>query len=186
MGATVCEPAVAMNAVIVSSLTHVEVAALPELIGAGVPAIYSEVVVPHTQSAARNLEGEERILVARDRPGGAVTGFVLYGLVPGTSGAGRIRAVIVAPLARRRGVGRALLEAACDALERMSARFVMMELPDEPLMTFLTALIVTCGFAEEARAADLVAPGVAMRYFRRPLGGGAGQDRVSNTSVSPT
>ena len=46
---------------------------------------------------------EELCTVSRDREGGALTGFVLFGFVPGAEGAGRIRAVGVAPLARRRG-----------------------------------------------------------------------------------
>ena len=96
-----------------------------------------------------------------------MTGFVLFGIVPGTQGAGRMRAVAVAPLARRRGVGRALVTAALHALDERGARFALVELPDEPLMRFLSALLDACGFSEESRAADLVRDGVAMRYLRR-------------------
>jgi ribosomal protein S18 acetylase RimI-like enzyme len=119
--------------------------------------------------ALRGTSAEERVLVARDRPGGGVTGAVLFGETAGVPGAGRLRAVVVTPLARRRGVGRALVEDAVARLAASGARFVMAEVPDEPDTRYFAVLLEGCGFREEARAADLVRDGVAMRYLRRDL-----------------
>ncbi len=141
--------------------------ALRELFQASVPQAYRPLVESPLFHALSVPDAEERLLLSRDRLAGAVTGFVLFGVVPGTLGAGRVRAVAIAPLARRRGVGRALLTAAVQALEERGARFVLVELPDEPAMRFLAALLEACGFTEESRAADLVRDGVAMRYIRR-------------------
>lgn len=144
-------------------------AAVRALLDQSVPVSYRASIRPHLEQALRAPEGEEQLLLAHDRPGGAITGFVLFGIVPGTRGAGRVRAVAVAPLARRRGVGRALLRSACARLIAQHARFALAELPDEEQARFLWALLEAEGFAEEARAADLVRAGVAMRYVRKPL-----------------
>lgn len=142
---------------------------LLELMAASIPSAYHALIAPPLSRSLHETNGEELLLLARDRAAGAVTGFVLFGVVPGTLGAGRVRAVAVAPLARRRGVGRALLTAALSDLEARGARFALVELPDEPGMRFLAALLDACGFTEESRAADLVRDGVAMRYLRRDL-----------------
>lgn len=132
-----------------------------------VPRAYLPVVAPPLAQGLADPGGEEQVLIARDRVGGAITGFSLFGVVPGTLGAGRIRAIGVAPLARRRGVGGALLNATCEALRAQGARFVLVELPDEPEARFLWALLEAADFREEDRASELVRPGVAMRYVRR-------------------
>jgi predicted N-acetyltransferase YhbS len=156
-----------MPPVSVEQPTGSDADALQELCRASVPESFRLLVEPHLRTALASDE-EERLLIARDRAGhGAVTGFALYGIVPGTLGAGRVRGVAVTPLARRRGVGLALLQGACDDLRRLHARFVLVELPDDPRMRFFEALLIAGGFTEESRAADLVAPGVAMRYVRR-------------------
>jgi GNAT superfamily N-acetyltransferase len=74
-------------------------------------------------------------------------------------------------MARRRGVGRALVETAVAELRDDGARFVIAELADAPEMRFVSVLLDACGFAEEARAGDLVRDGMAMRYLVRRLAG---------------
>ena len=154
---------------VISRATPDDAATLTELLKACVPEVYRPLIERPLADALSAPSEEEVLLLSRDRIAGAVTGFVLCGVIPGTLGAGRIRAVAVAPLARRRGVGRDLLTAAVSALEKLGARFVLVELPDDPAMRFLAALLDTGGFAEESRAADLVRDGVAMRYIRRNL-----------------
>ncbi|MFN8574994.1 MAG: GNAT family N-acetyltransferase [Gemmatimonadaceae bacterium] len=144
--------------------------AVRALLATGVPASYRSLLHEHLERALIGTDREEHLLVSRDRPAGAVTGFALFGIVPGTIGAGRLRGIAIAPLARRRGVGRALLTAACRELQAVGARFVLVELPDEPEARFLWALLEAHDFREEARAAELVRPGVDMRYVRRELG----------------
>ncbi|MEP7345232.1 MAG: GNAT family N-acetyltransferase [Gemmatimonadaceae bacterium] len=154
---------------VIERATLSDAAALRDVLEASVPEVYRSLVASPLSHALSASDEEERLLLSRDRLAGAVTGMVLFGIVPGTLGAGRVRGVAVAPLARRRGVGRALLTAAVQALEERGARFALVELPDEPAMRFLAALLEACGFAEESRAADLVRDGVAMRYMRRDL-----------------
>lgn len=145
--------------------------AVRELAETGVPTRYRPVLREHLERALHNTDGDERLLLSRDRPNGAITGFVLFGVVPGTLGAGRIRGIAVGPMARRRGVGRALLTAACGELRELGARFVLVELPDDDESRFLWALLQAHGFREESRAAELVRPNVDMRYVRLELDG---------------
>ncbi|MFL5578270.1 MAG: GNAT family N-acetyltransferase [Gemmatimonadaceae bacterium] len=109
---------------------------------------------------------EHRALVADE--GDAVTGVVLYGLVAGTVGAGAIFGLAVARDARRRGVGRALVDAAADALATLGGRFAVAELADDASLGGVAALLASAGFAEEARASDLVRDGVGLRFLLRP------------------
>lgn len=142
--------------------------AVLELFEASVPVAFRNLAYDALRTA---LDGSdtERCAVSRDRTGGALTGFVLFGFVAGAIGAGKIRVVGVAPLARRRGVGRALVTAAVDELCNDDARFVLVELPDTDEARFASALLASCGFVEEARATDLVRDGVDMRFLVRRL-----------------
>lgn len=158
-----------MPDVVISKANVVEASLVREILLTGVPSLYRGMVAQPLELALQDPNGEEQLLIARDRPAGAITGFVLFGIVPATAGAGRIRCVAIAPLARRRGVGRALLQAACDELASRGARFAMVELPDDAESRFLWALLEASGFREESRAVELVRPDVAMRYVRKEL-----------------
>lgn len=120
-------------------------------------------------TAAGEPGAEYRALVAE--AGGAVVGVAIHGLVPGTVGAGALHTAAVAAGERRRGVGRALVDAAAAALAALGARFAIAELADDPSLGSAAALLAAAGFDEEARVADLVRDGVALRFLRRPLGG---------------
>jgi GNAT superfamily N-acetyltransferase len=160
-----------VRAVLVEHAVPIDRDAVLELFEASVPVVFRDVVREPLLAAFGDTPDEERCLVARDRSGGAITGFALYGFVAGAAGAGRLRAAGVAPMARRRGVGLALVENVVAELRDDGARFVIAELADAPEMRFVSVLLDACGFAEEARAADLVREGVAMRYLVRRLAG---------------
>jgi ribosomal protein S18 acetylase RimI-like enzyme len=138
------------------------------LFEASVPVVFRDLLEEPLRAALRGSD-EELCAVARDREAGALTGFVLFGFVAGADGAGRIRAVGVAPLARRRGVGRALVETAVAELRDQGARLVLVELPDTDEAHFVSVLLAACQFEEEARAARLVSDGIDMRYVVRRL-----------------
>jgi ribosomal protein S18 acetylase RimI-like enzyme len=152
---------------VIEPATAADLAVLDALLEDAVPAVWRAVLRGPLHRAIRAPGPEERALVARDRLGGAAAGFALFGEVAGARGAGRLRVVAVAPLARRRGVGRALVDGVVVALRESGARFVLAEVPDEPDARCFAVLLEGCGFHEEARAADLVREGVAMRYVRR-------------------
>lgn len=118
---------------------------------------------------AAKATGEYHGAVAVD-DAGDVIGAVLFGLVAGTVGGGALHGLVVAEDARRRGAGHALVETACAALAALGARLAVAELPDDPALRALHALLLSTGFAEQARAPDLVRDGVALTFLVRPLG----------------
>jgi ribosomal protein S18 acetylase RimI-like enzyme len=118
-------------------------------------------------AAAGGAEGEYSALV--DANGDEVRGAVVYGLVAGAIGTGMVYGVAVAAENRRRGAGRALIEAACDDLVAAGARVAIAELPDDAVLSDVHALLARAGFVEEARAPDLVRDGVAIVFRRRDL-----------------
>lgn len=157
-----------MREAVVAPATAADRDAVLAIFEASVPVAFRD-LLEEPLRAALGGSVEELCTVSRDREGGALTGFVLFGFVAGAEGAGRIRAVAVAPLARRRGVGRVLVESAVAALHDQGARFVLAELPDTDEARFVSVLLSACHFEEEARAANLVADGVDMRYVVRRL-----------------
>jgi len=139
--------------------------ALDAIVRDGVPARQRDAVHEPLSIALNAGSVEEHCLVARDRTEGAITGFVLFGHVAGTHHTGRVRAVVVTPFARRRGVGRALMTGALEELRRTGCHLVVAEVPDEPDLVYFAALLNGSGFRLEATVPDLVRDGVAMRYF---------------------
>ena len=103
--------------------------------------------------------------------GEALLGVALHGVVAGSEGAGMIHGIVVAPAARRAGVGRGLVDGAVAALVSSGARVVLAELPDDPALGDLHALLRRSGFVEDGRVADLVRDGVAMVFWRRDAPG---------------
>ena len=102
--------------------------------------------------------------------GGRVVGVGIFGLVAGSQGAGTMYAAAVDRGARRRGIGRALVRAAADSLAARGARFVIVEVPDDPAATArFVELLAASGFGETARVPDLYRDGVALAFWRRDL-----------------
>ena len=128
---------------------------------------------PYAQRARDLLDlvtpgGEYQALVCTR--GTELLGTALFGLVAGAEGAGAIHAVTVHPTHRREGVGRALVDAATQALRRLGARFALVELPDDPaVLPGLRDVLVKNGYEEIARVPHLYRDGVALTFLRRPL-----------------
>ena len=117
---------------------------------------------------------------ALDRPGAEycgvvavagheLAGLILYGLVAGTVGAGRIYLVAVTASARLRGVATTLIDAATRDLKRHHARFAVVEFPDDPMLAAGKALLQRAGFGEVARVKDYFRDGVDLTFLRRDL-----------------
>ena len=112
--------------------------------------------------------GEYQAVVAEQD--GRPVGVVVFGLVAGSQGAGSLYAAAVHPTYRRRGVGRALVRAAAEALHAVGARFVIAEVPDDPQATaHFVELVAASGFTEAARVPDLYRDGVALAFWRYAL-----------------
>lgn len=119
-------------------------------------------------AAAAHPSDERRGLAAERRSG--LAGVLVYGVYAGAAGAGRLHLMLVAPNARRAGVGSALLERAVGRLRTEGARFLVAEVPDETaLLDGCRSFLFARDFFEEARVADLVREGVALTFLRRPL-----------------
>lgn len=96
---------------------------------------------------------------------GDLAGVVLHGEVAGTHGTGALLWLVVHPSSRRRGVGRALLDASVDALRSAGARIVVAEVADSPEHQGLLALLRARGFVREGSVADFYRDGVALTLW---------------------
>lgn len=104
---------------------------------------------------------------------GDAVGVVVYGMTAGASGAGALYGIAVAAAWRRRGVGSALVRHATDDLRALGARFVLAEVPEDPLaLGDVLAFLAAAGFRAEARVADFYRDGVGVAFMRRELGEG--------------
>ncbi len=126
--------------------------------------------------AARALELMDAVTTGGEYQGvvaeqdGRVIGVVVFGLVPGSQGAGSLYAAAVDHRCRRQGLGRTLVHAAASALTVLGARFVIVEVPDDPGATaHFVELLAASGFSETARIPDLYRDGVALAFWRRTL-----------------
>jgi ribosomal protein S18 acetylase RimI-like enzyme len=117
--------------------------------------------------AERGGDPEHRgMVVARD---GTVAGLVLFGLVGGTAHAARLHTAVLAPGVHTSDVGGRLMRSVEDAARSAGARFILAEMPDDPAIGKVLALLREQGFREEARVPDFFREGVALTFLRLPL-----------------
>ncbi|MEO6878099.1 MAG: GNAT family N-acetyltransferase [Gemmatimonadaceae bacterium] len=117
--------------------------------------------------AERGNDSEHRALViARD---GTVAGLVLYGAVAGTVGAARLHSAVLAPGVQVDDVGARLMRAAAHSSRQAGARFMLAEVPDDPALGAMLALLRDSGFHEEARVPDFFRDGVDLTFLRFEL-----------------
>jgi ribosomal protein S18 acetylase RimI-like enzyme len=113
---------------------------------------------------------EYRALVAVEDT--ALAGLLVFGETEGARGAGRIYFVAVDASTRRRGIATALADAACRELTERGARFVIIEMPDDPRLAGARLAAEQASFREEGRIADYVSDGTSLLLLRRDCGGG--------------
>jgi ribosomal protein S18 acetylase RimI-like enzyme len=135
-------------------------------------------VTPYIDRALEVLELAERggggggdlehrgLVVARD---GTVAGFVLFGKIAGTAHAVRLHTAVLAPGVQSSDVGARLMRAVKDAARESGAKFMLAEMPDDPAIGNVLALLREHGFAEEARVPDFFREGVALTFLRLAL-----------------
>ena len=129
---------------------------------------YADAMLAALNEALTSASDEYRAIGVHDR--NTLIGFVVLGDTAGAVGAGRIYAVGVDATTRRRGIGSALIDAACADLESRGARFAVIELPEEPDLAAGLALARAAGFREEGRVGDYTRDGVGLVLLRRDLG----------------
>jgi hypothetical protein len=129
---------------------------------------YVDRVVELLGQAARGNDPEVRALVIeRD---GTVAGLVIFGLVAGASGAARLHALVLNGSVSADDVGGRLTRAAATAAADAGARLLLAELPDDPALGPVPAVLLRNGFREEGRVPDFFRDGVALSFLRRDLG----------------
>jgi hypothetical protein len=66
-------------------------------------------------------------------------------------------------------VGERIIGAVLDEARAQGIRLMISELPDDPVMGRMRALLGSNGFKEEARVPDYFRDGIALTLFRRAL-----------------
>lgn len=127
---------------------------------------YTELLSACVEAALPGSDEARAMLAERN---GEVVGIVVYGAVAGARGAAKLHLVAVSAAGQLRGTGAQLVEAAVDELQSHGARLVVVEMPDDPLLTAARALLERCGFTEEARIPDFYRDGIALSVLRRTL-----------------
>jgi GNAT superfamily N-acetyltransferase len=131
-------------------------------------------VTPYIDRALEVLELAERgndaehraLVVARD---GTVAGLVLFGTIAGTQGGARLHTAVLAPGIQADDVGKRLMQAVGNVSRESGARFMLAEMPDDPALGTVYALLREHGFKEEARVPDFFREGVALTFLRLSL-----------------
>jgi ribosomal protein S18 acetylase RimI-like enzyme len=118
----------------------------------------------------RALDGDDPeawgLVAVRDAE---LVGLVLLGLVAGAQGAGRLHLIVVTASARFGGVGRLLLDRAADEAAQRGARFLLAEIPEDPVLAPAHELLRRAGFRTESRIADFIRDGIGIAFARRDL-----------------
>jgi ribosomal protein S18 acetylase RimI-like enzyme len=102
-------------------------------------------------------------------PSPRVLGYVCYGHNPVTDAVHDIYWIAVAPGARRRGTGRALLAHAERRVRGMAGRAIVIETSGRPDYRAARAFYESCGYARVAEIADYYKPGDAMNIYMKTL-----------------
>lgn len=114
-----------------------------------------------------NHDEEHRALVIeRD---GTVAALALFGSVAGAVGVKKLHAAVIAPSVSAADVGERIVRAVLDEARNEGARLVVAEMPDDPVMGQVRALLTSAGFEEEARVPNFYRDGVALTLLRRAL-----------------
>lgn len=151
----------------VRAFRAVDRASIRQLVQERIAAPYAEIVLPALEAALGGGTREAQGLAAH--AGDVLRGVVVFGDVAGTAGTTRLHLVVVAPDARRAGVGRTLVSAAGAELARTGGRLLMAEVPDDLTLAAAHAFLPRCGFDEDARVPDFYRDGVALVFLRRRL-----------------
>jgi ribosomal protein S18 acetylase RimI-like enzyme len=131
-------------------------------------------VTPYIDRALEVLELAERgndpehraLVIARD---GTVAGLALFGTLAGTVGGARLHTATLAPGVSVDDVGTRLLDAVSSAARGEGARYMLAEMPDDPAIGTVLALLRDYGFEEESRVPDFYRDGVALTFLKMPL-----------------
>ena len=116
-------------------------------------------------AAAERGDSEIRALViARD---GTLAALALFGPVSGASGAWDLNLLLTAAGIEGRDVGVPLITAILAEIRVSAGRFLLAELPADPVIGSTLTLLRRNGFRQEGRIPDFFREGVALLFLRR-------------------
>jgi hypothetical protein len=116
-----------------------------------------------TNLALGSGDREHRAFVADD--GRELCGIVVYGELLGSDRVMRVHFLGFS----RSAEGQRLLDAVNDAARESRARFVFIEIADDPALRDTLRVLEDAGYRQEARIADYVRDGVALLFLRRSI-----------------
>ena len=118
-------------------------------------------------SAAERGDPEVRALViARD---GTVAALALFGPVAGASGAWHLHMLLTAAGVAAKDVGSALVDATLEEVRANAGRFLIAELPADPVIGSSLTLLRSRAFRQVGRIPDFYREGVALLFLRRDV-----------------
>lgn len=118
-------------------------------------------------SAAEHGDPETRALVIeRD---GTVAALALFGPVGGTQGAWHLSTLVTAAHGGGMESGRALLTAALGVVRDAGGRFLLAELPADPVIGSSLTTLRKLGFRQVGRIPDFFREDVALLFLRRDV-----------------
>jgi len=100
---------------------------------------------------------------------GAVAGYACFGMTPMTKGTWDLYWIAVDPDRQRGGIGRALLEAAEDAVRAEGGRMLLVETAGKASYAATREMYAACGYCEVARVPDFYEPGDDKVIYARVL-----------------
>lgn len=130
-------------------------------------------VTPYVDRALELVAAAERgdpevraLVIARD---GTVAALALFGPVSGASGAWDLNLLLTAARVDARAVGVPLIDAILAEVQGSGGRFLLAELPADPVLGSTLTLLRKNGFRQEGRIPDFFREGVALLFLRRSL-----------------
>jgi ribosomal protein S18 acetylase RimI-like enzyme len=131
-------------------------------------------VTPYVDRVLELLANAERgdpetraLIMERD---GTVAALALFGPVSGATGAWELSTLLMAPAAAGRELGRHLLDAVLTVVKADQGRFLLAELPADPVIGTTLTLLRKEGFRQVGRIPDFYRDGVAMLFLRYDVG----------------
>jgi len=100
---------------------------------------------------------------------GEVAGYACFGATPMTKGTFDLYWIAVDPSLQGRGIGRALLRAAEDAVRAEGGRMLLIETAGKPAYDATRAVYGACGYREVARVPDFYEDGDDKVVYARRL-----------------
>ena len=127
---------------------------------------YVDRVLELLTEAERGDTDTHALAIERD---GTYASLALFGEIVPSNDVWKLHTLLLSERVDGREVGGAMLDAVMDRLRSLGARFVVAELPADPVYGRTLTLLRASGFRQEGRIADYYQDGVALLFLKRAL-----------------